>query len=425
MKKRGLILIILALIFGTIPALAHSGRTDAQGGHYVGETEEYHFHHGHRAHQHPNGICPYGGKDISRSNGSSSDNSSSSNSTSALQKNEGSPNNSENTSKTASISGEYNKTPPYKSILNVNIEEENKEDSVSYMFFLFGILGIAVLLLVWVGTGIYNKVYGNARANVRNIEEKIKHINKQYSDIFKVMQLLNHTGSADDAHLIQKHAESIMQNLKDLRALYSKKELIKYLSEDERQMKFKKISQEMNRLEGLCHLIETKYYGKTQLTLPRTNTESTTSTKIIFLYIKSRRQDSKARYFHCPAKIKCTKTVTNTENAYGESLKHSVQTTYEIIDFYFSNNSERKPAEPGKLNHFENIQQKGFVNTIKDGKSEAFEVILTEEDATADYRANQIIDTVRKVAKDENLTAKVKKTIKGLKLSYTPPKPEK
>lgn len=42
-----------------LTALAHSGRTDSQGGHYDSATGEYHFHHGYPAHQHVNGVCPY------------------------------------------------------------------------------------------------------------------------------------------------------------------------------------------------------------------------------------------------------------------------------------------------------------------------------------------------------------------------------
>lgn len=59
------IAVALALLFFAGPALAHSGRTDSQGGHYDSETGEYHFHHGYPAHQHydidGDGIpdCPY------------------------------------------------------------------------------------------------------------------------------------------------------------------------------------------------------------------------------------------------------------------------------------------------------------------------------------------------------------------------------
>ena len=47
-----------------IPTSAHSGKTDAAGGHYDSSTGEYHYHHGYPAHQHENGDCPYGFKDM-------------------------------------------------------------------------------------------------------------------------------------------------------------------------------------------------------------------------------------------------------------------------------------------------------------------------------------------------------------------------
>ena len=40
-------------------ASAHSGKTDASGGHWDNSTGEYHYHHGYPAHQHLNGVCPY------------------------------------------------------------------------------------------------------------------------------------------------------------------------------------------------------------------------------------------------------------------------------------------------------------------------------------------------------------------------------
>ena len=50
---------LLLLSMFVLPVSAHSGRTDAQGGHYDRSTGEYHFHHGFPAHQHTNGVCPY------------------------------------------------------------------------------------------------------------------------------------------------------------------------------------------------------------------------------------------------------------------------------------------------------------------------------------------------------------------------------
>jgi hypothetical protein len=48
----------IALIIN-LDAVAHSGRTDSQGGHNDHINGEYHFHHGESPHQHPNGVCPY------------------------------------------------------------------------------------------------------------------------------------------------------------------------------------------------------------------------------------------------------------------------------------------------------------------------------------------------------------------------------
>ena len=54
-----LVLAVICMLAGCLMADAHSGRTDAKGGHYDRSTGEYHYHHGYPAHQHPNGVCPY------------------------------------------------------------------------------------------------------------------------------------------------------------------------------------------------------------------------------------------------------------------------------------------------------------------------------------------------------------------------------
>lgn len=61
MKRRTFFWIIIAILAFSLCSVsfAHSGRTDANGGHYDHSTGEYHYHHGYPAHQHPNGICPY------------------------------------------------------------------------------------------------------------------------------------------------------------------------------------------------------------------------------------------------------------------------------------------------------------------------------------------------------------------------------
>lgn len=50
---------ILAIALFALQLQAHSGGLDENGGHYDHANDEYHYHHGHPAHQHKNGVCPY------------------------------------------------------------------------------------------------------------------------------------------------------------------------------------------------------------------------------------------------------------------------------------------------------------------------------------------------------------------------------
>ena len=61
MKRRilSLSITLLTVFLLSTVAFAHSGRTDSKGGYYDHSTGEYHYHHGHPAHQHPGGQCPY------------------------------------------------------------------------------------------------------------------------------------------------------------------------------------------------------------------------------------------------------------------------------------------------------------------------------------------------------------------------------
>jgi len=60
MKRLPIILAVLLLASAEC-LLAHSGRTDSQGGHHDRRYGGYHFHHGMGPHQHPGGVCPYSG----------------------------------------------------------------------------------------------------------------------------------------------------------------------------------------------------------------------------------------------------------------------------------------------------------------------------------------------------------------------------
>ena len=70
-KKVAIFLLLLILL--CIPAAAHSGGTDENGGHIDHSTGEYHYHHGYPAHQHDGGVCPYNYVDKSGSTSGSSE----------------------------------------------------------------------------------------------------------------------------------------------------------------------------------------------------------------------------------------------------------------------------------------------------------------------------------------------------------------
>lgn len=73
-KKLIVLAIVVILTFSfCISVFAHSGKTDADGGHYDHSTGEYHYHcGGNPAHTHKNGVCPYDKKGTTSSSSSSS-----------------------------------------------------------------------------------------------------------------------------------------------------------------------------------------------------------------------------------------------------------------------------------------------------------------------------------------------------------------
>ena len=81
MKHISVLLITILLLLLTVPAYAHPGKTDANGGHYNRSTGEYHYHHGKPEHQHPGGVCPYDFEDTTGHNSGTSSGSSGSGST--------------------------------------------------------------------------------------------------------------------------------------------------------------------------------------------------------------------------------------------------------------------------------------------------------------------------------------------------------
>ena len=71
--SRILLFVMTIVLVGnsSIRILAHSGRTDSNGGHWNHSTGEYHYHHGYPPHQHENGECPYDFKNNADKNSTS------------------------------------------------------------------------------------------------------------------------------------------------------------------------------------------------------------------------------------------------------------------------------------------------------------------------------------------------------------------
>ncbi len=59
MKKKILFTILIISLLIPTTVLAHSGKTDSNGGHYDRSTGDYHYHHGYSEHYHYKGLCPY------------------------------------------------------------------------------------------------------------------------------------------------------------------------------------------------------------------------------------------------------------------------------------------------------------------------------------------------------------------------------
>lgn len=147
-----LTVIILSLcLIHLLPVIsyAHSGRTDANGGHYNRSTGEYHYHHGYPAHQHTNGVCPYDFKD--KTNHSSGSNSGSSSKSSNSSK---SPSGSSTTQENSSADTE-SKT---KSISELAKEKRAQKYS---RIFLYACIIIA-LLFVFATMVLSDNTFGDA-----------------------------------------------------------------------------------------------------------------------------------------------------------------------------------------------------------------------------------------------------------------------
>ena len=120
MKKILLVLIsILTVLSIQITVYAHSGRTDANGGHKDNKNKSglgsYHYHcGGYPAHLHPNGVCPYSSSSQSSASGSGSGSSSSASSSTT----------SSSSSSSSSSSKTITSTPSTVAVTEIQIEEK-------------------------------------------------------------------------------------------------------------------------------------------------------------------------------------------------------------------------------------------------------------------------------------------------------------
>lgn len=129
-KNKGKIIFILVTILSVvligITSFAHSGRTDANGGHRDNKNKSglgsYHYHcGGYPAHLHPNGVCPY----TSSSSSSSSSTSSSSSSSSSKSTTSSSSSSSSSKSTTSSTSSSTsNIEPSTVEVTEIKINED-------------------------------------------------------------------------------------------------------------------------------------------------------------------------------------------------------------------------------------------------------------------------------------------------------------
>ena len=74
LKKCFALALVFSLLLQGNSTLAHSGRTDSNGGHHdyrnASGLGSYHYHHGYGPHLHENGACPYSSSSSSTSSSS-------------------------------------------------------------------------------------------------------------------------------------------------------------------------------------------------------------------------------------------------------------------------------------------------------------------------------------------------------------------
>ena len=129
--------LVAVLLVLALPIAAHSGRTDAAGGHYDHSNGTYHYHHGMSAHQHPGGVCPYTPNALNGSNNSSSS----------------SKQNSITKPKVTAATPKY--TYPTVTLKPSETDDSSESNTSEVGIICLVLVGVAVL--VWVGASCFGK----------------------------------------------------------------------------------------------------------------------------------------------------------------------------------------------------------------------------------------------------------------------------
>jgi hypothetical protein len=131
-------MLLICFLLAALQVFAHPGRTDENGGHYVGGTSEYHYHHGYPAHNHydmdgdGDKDCPYNFDDKTGWNSGNS----------TTNKTTGSYSSSYTTPKATTSSTPIKLAEPQK-----NNEEKDAGQISAWSIVLFIILALAVVCL--------------------------------------------------------------------------------------------------------------------------------------------------------------------------------------------------------------------------------------------------------------------------------------
>ena len=159
-QKILIIWILLISVFFSV-VYAHSGRTDSNGGHYVGGTSEYHYHHGYPAHDHIDGVCPY-----------------------RLNENVTKKNNISD-----SIISDKDDNKNNDKVIKSNIEVNNKKNNEKSTFnTIIGIFFLSIFVIIPLFGEIYysirDKYFDRKKESIENSEVKI--IPKENCDVNKI-----------------------------------------------------------------------------------------------------------------------------------------------------------------------------------------------------------------------------------------------